>query len=164
MIIIQNQNILLDAPWCIHCIDLAKQWKKAAKSVKSKMSTVKLAKINGDENPSLVEDMKIRGYPGIIFTMNHGTRTLTYDGKPCMALLSSFVAHYREMLDVVKYKPSALFRNLCDSCTSLRMLLLFSCVHSLGLGLDRREGENAHALIHKRRGAKKKQLLILNDT
>ena len=54
---------------------------------------------------------------------------------------------------VVKCKPSALFRNLCDSCKSVHVLLLLSCVHSLGLGLDlgnsldQREGENARALI-----------------
>ena len=34
------------------------------------------------------------------------------------------------------YEPSALFRNLYDSCMSMRMLLLLACVHSLGLGVD----------------------------
>ena len=37
---------------------------------------------------------------------------------------------------VVKYEPSALFRNLYDLCMSVRMLLLLACVHSLGLGVD----------------------------
>ena len=48
------------------------------------MPEVKLAKIDGSVNENLVEDMKIKGYPGIIFTIDNGTRTLTYDGKPCM--------------------------------------------------------------------------------
>ena len=53
-------------------------------------------------------------------------------------------------LGVIKYKPSALFQNLCNSCISVRTLLLLSCVHSLGLGLDlgnsldRRERMRAH--------------------
>ena len=52
------------------------------------------------------------------------------------------------------YKPSALFRNLCDSCMRVLTLLLLSCVHSLGLGLDLgnsldRRGENACVLIHE---------------
>ena len=62
----------------------------------------------------------------------------------------------QELEGVVKYKSSALFWNLCDSCMSVRALLLFSCVHSLGLGLDLgyrysldRRGEKARALIHK---------------
>ena len=37
---------------------------------------------------------------------------------------------------VVKYTLSALFRNLCNSCISVCALLLLSCMHSLGLGLD----------------------------
>ena len=62
---------------------------------------------------------------------------------------------------VIKCKLSAVFRNLCDSCMSVRALLLFSCVHSLGLGLDlgnsldRREGENARALIHESQSCRK---------
>jgi len=86
--------LFLDAPWCFHCIDLAKQWKKAAKTVKLKMPSVKLAKIDGDENQNLVEEMNIQGYPGIIFTMNNGTRTLTYDGKTRMARAVATVAKY----------------------------------------------------------------------
>ena len=55
--------------------------------------------------------------------------------------------------------------NLCDSYMSVCSLLLLSCVHSLGLGLDlgnsldRRDGANAHALIQSytnRRAAENK--------
>ena len=50
---------------------------------------------------------------------------------------------------VVKYKPSALFRNLCNSCMSVRALLLLMCALirvgvDLGNSLDRREGENSY--------------------
>ena len=44
-------------------------------------------------------------------------------------------------LGVVKYKLSASFRNLCNSCISVCTLLLLSCVHSLGLELDLGSGE-----------------------
>ena len=51
------------------------------------------------------------------------------------------------------------------------VLSLFSCVHSLGLGLDfgnsfdQREGESAHALIHRSQSFQRKsRWLILNDT
>ena len=61
---------------------------------------------------------------------------------------------------VVKYKPSALFQNLCGSCMSVRTLLLLSCVHSLELGLDlgnslNQRGENARALIHELQSCRK---------
>ena len=64
-------------------------------------------------------------------------------------------------LGVVKYKLSALFRNLCNSCMSVRALLLLSCVHSLGLGLvignslDRTEEENARAFTHESQSCQK---------
>ena len=74
-------------------------------------------------------------------------------------MFESLSAYYRQhslsatyQMGVVKYKPSALFWNLCDSFMSVRTLLLFSCVHSLRLGLDlgnsldRRERENARVL------------------
>ena len=61
-----------------------------------------------------------------------------------------------EFLGVIKDKPSALFRNLCDLCMSMCVLLLLSCVHSLGLGLDlvnsvdrREENTRAHTPIAK---------------
>ena len=76
---------LSDAPWCVHCIDLEKDWRKAAKIAEIKLPDVKFAKIDGSKNEKLVEDMKIEGYPGIIFTYNHGTRTIKYDGKQCIA-------------------------------------------------------------------------------
>ena len=62
---------------------------------------------------------------------------------------------------VVKYKPSALFRDLCDLCMSVHALLLLSCMHSLGLGLDlgnsldRREGDSARAFIHELQSCRK---------
>ena len=65
------------------------------------------------------------------------------------------IALERQNPSVVKYKPSALFRNLCNSRMSVRALLLLSCVHSLRLGLDLgnsldpREGDNTRVLIHE---------------
>ena len=59
-----------------------------------------------------------------------------------------FDGHFK---DIVKYELFTFFRNLCDSCISMRMLLLILCVPSLGLGLDlansldHREGEHARA-------------------
>ena len=76
-------------------------------------------------------------------------------------LLLDFGTVTVEIVGVVKYKRSALFRNLCNSCMSVRALLLLSCVHTLGLGLDlgnsldRREGDNARALIHESQSCRK---------
>ena len=61
-----------------------------------------------------------------------------------------------EYLDIIKYKPSAFFRKLCDSCMSVHALSFpHGCTHlSLGLrldlgnSLDRCEGESARAVIH----------------
>ena len=70
----------------------------------------------------------------------------------------------------MKFKPSAIFRNLCDMCMIVHMLSLLSCVHSLGLGLDLgnslnwREGESARMLIHESQSFEKKRRLIMYPT
>ena len=71
---------------------------------------------------------------------------------------------------VIKYKLSALFRNLCDSCISVRALLLLLCVHTLGLGLDLgnsldwRERTHAYTQIAELPKIKRRLIPVLNDT
>ena len=68
---------------------------------------------------------------------------------------------FKNFLGVVKYKLFALFRNLCDLRMSVCTLLVISCVHSLGLGLDLGnslnwiEGADARALIHESQSCRK---------
>ena len=81
-------KFVLDAPWCVHCTDLEKEWVKASHILNVEMPDVKLAKVDGSIHTQLVKDMNIRSYPGIIFTQDHGSRTLTYNGKKCMSLSS----------------------------------------------------------------------------
>ena len=79
-------------------------------------------------------------------------------------LLLDFGTVTVEIVGVVKYKPSALFRNLCDSRMSMHVLLLLSWVHALGLGLDRREGDTTSAHTRIAELPKIKRRLMLNDT
>ena len=53
-----------------------------------------------------------------------------------------------EKLNVVEYKPSAFFWNLCNLCMNVRTLSLLSCVHSLGLGLDLGNSLNRRERTH----------------
>ena len=53
------------APWCDHCKELAPEFSKAAKALKSK--GIPLAKIDGSEFRDLADKYKVKGYPSIIY-------------------------------------------------------------------------------------------------
>eukprot|EP01041_Mallomonas_annulata_P007474 gene7474-15296_t len=63
----EHELLVVDffAPWCGHCQSLAPEWEKAANTLKTLKSTVKLGKINVDEVRTIGSKYEIQGLPTI---------------------------------------------------------------------------------------------------
>lgn len=80
----QFENLLVEfyAPWCGHCRSIAPEYQKAAEMMKEQGLNVKLAKVNGDEQPSLRDQYNITGYPSFKFFFTSKGKILDYkDGR-----------------------------------------------------------------------------------
>ncbi|XP_015913469.2 protein disulfide-isomerase A4 [Parasteatoda tepidariorum] len=67
--IVSNAAIILVefyAPWCGHCKQLAPEYERAAKVLKSSVPPVPLAKIDGIEEKELAEKYEARGWPTLM--------------------------------------------------------------------------------------------------
>ena len=71
-----------DAPWCVHCVQMDKDYKKAATQLLTDMPSCKLAKLDGDSNKRTIKRLNVRGYPTIYFWKNYGKTRITFNGKP----------------------------------------------------------------------------------
>ena len=76
------------APWCGHCKNLMPEWDKVEQSLLGD-STVKVNKINCDENPKLAQREGVKGYPTIVLR-NRGQK-IVYDGKRTANAILSFI-------------------------------------------------------------------------
>jgi len=66
------------APWCGHCKSLEPEYKKAAEILLNENSSIRLAKIDANENTEIANLYEVKGYPTIKFLKN-GER-IEYNG------------------------------------------------------------------------------------
>nr|XP_026695695.1 protein disulfide-isomerase 2 isoform X3 [Ciona intestinalis] len=81
-VVTETKHVLVEfyAPWCVHCVELEKEWVKVADQLKTERPDIRLAKIDGSVHAAMTERMHISGYPGIIFCKDNGNRTIHYTG------------------------------------------------------------------------------------
>jgi protein disulfide-isomerase len=72
-------------PWCSHCQHMAEAWTELAREMKGKLN---IAEVNCDAESKLCKDIKLRGYPTLIFFK--GGERVEYDGLRGLGDLVSF--------------------------------------------------------------------------
>ena len=72
-----KQLVLFYAPWCPHCKTMMADWDKFAADNKS---SVKAIKVNSDEQPDLVKEYSVQGFPTILLLDASGKNIATYEG------------------------------------------------------------------------------------
>jgi protein disulfide-isomerase len=72
-------------PWCSHCQHMAEAWTELAREMKGKLN---IAEVNCEAESRLCKDIKLRGYPTIIFFK--GGERVEYDGLRGLGDLVSF--------------------------------------------------------------------------
>jgi thiol-disulfide isomerase/thioredoxin len=72
-------------PWCSHCQHMAEAWTELARDMKGKLN---IGEVNCDVETRLCKDVKLRGYPTLIFFK--GGERVEYDGLRGLGDLVSF--------------------------------------------------------------------------
>jgi len=72
-------------PWCSHCQQMAPAWTELAREMKGKLN---IAEVNCEVENKLCKDIKLRGYPTLIFFK--GGERVEYDGLRGLGDLVSF--------------------------------------------------------------------------
>jgi protein disulfide-isomerase len=80
------------APWCHHCQAMAPSWEQLAKEMKGRLN---IGEVNCDAESRLCKDVRIRGYPSIVF-FSGGDRT-DYDG---LRGLGDFIQYAENAIDL----------------------------------------------------------------
>jgi len=72
-------------PWCSHCQHMAPAWTELAREMKGKLN---IAEVNCEVETKLCKDIKLRGYPTLIFFK--GGERVEYDGLRGLGDLVAF--------------------------------------------------------------------------
>ena len=80
------------APWCGHCQAMAPNWVQLGKEMKGKLN---IGEVNCDAETRLCKDVKLRGYPTILFF--RGGERVEYDG---LRGLGDFVTYANKAIDI----------------------------------------------------------------
>ena len=83
-----KQLVLFYAPWCPHCKTMMADWDKFASENKS---SVKAIKVNSDEQPDLVKEYSVQGFPTILLLDASGKNIATYEGERTAKGFAEFV-------------------------------------------------------------------------
>ncbi len=83
-----KQLVLFYAPWCPHCKTMMGDWDKFAAENKS---SVKAIKVNSDEQPDLVKEYSVQGFPTILLLDASGKNIATYEGERNAKAFAEFV-------------------------------------------------------------------------
>jgi len=68
--------VYFHAPWCGHCKAFGPEIVKAGQQLLEKDSNIKMAKVEGPENPGLLKRMNVTGYPTLFYYRNADDPTL----------------------------------------------------------------------------------------
>ena len=77
------------ATWCGHCTTFRSTWDAYTATMKRKHPEIELTIIDGDSNPELCTEYKIKGFPTIIFKLKDGTYK-QYNGNRTLESLLYF--------------------------------------------------------------------------
>ncbi|KAI5921533.1 thioredoxin-like protein [Camillea tinctor] len=80
------------APWCHHCQAMASNWQQLAKEMKGRLN---VGEVNCDVESRLCKDVRLRGYPTILFF--RGGERVEYDG---LRGLGDFLQYAEKAMDI----------------------------------------------------------------
>jgi protein disulfide-isomerase len=80
------------APWCSHCQAMAPNWIQLSKEMKGRLN---IGEVNCDAEPRLCKDVKLRGYPTILFF--RGGERVEYEG---LRGLGDFISYANKAIDI----------------------------------------------------------------
>lgn len=95
------------APWCHHCQAIAPNWQGMAKQMQAQLN---IGEVNCEQNKRLCKDVKVRGYPTIVFFQ--GGERIEYDGLRGLGDLVHFANKAVAVADGVLDVDAAKFEEL----------------------------------------------------
>ena len=83
-----KQLVLFYAPWCPHCKNMLPEWDKFAETNRS---NVEAKKVNSEEQPALIKEYDVQGFPTILLLDANGKTIATYEGGRDAKSFADFV-------------------------------------------------------------------------
>ncbi|KAI2623686.1 thioredoxin-like protein [Xylaria nigripes] len=95
------------APWCHHCQAMAPNWEQMAKEMKGRLN---IGEVNCDINTRLCKDVRLKGYPTILFFK--GGERVEYDGLRGFGDLLQYAEKALDICEGIKDVDAASFAEL----------------------------------------------------